>query len=251
MNPEKFVIQFLKSFGFNPKKVEESDSKTPDFIIKADDGIYLIEQKTKFDDTSKRREKNKILQDGLVYDENTSINHQKTVAKRIRKASKQLTTPEFSVDYRIVWLLALGADSYVQMKQFEMTLFGSANLFDLNDESNTMKSCYYFGESSFFKYNDRIDAAVISSLDRYALCVNNYSPRYNSFKESSFCNAFKDGVIDPIVLEANNRAYIVNGDINRCDKKEVLKHVQKKYNKPRLIDLNFNSYSASVLVPDR
>jgi len=130
-----------------------------------------------------------------------------------------------------------------------MTLFGSVNMIDIGDGSNIMKPCYYFVNSSFYRYKDRIDGAVISSLNKYALCINNYSPNYNSFKRSSFCEAFKDGVIDPIEREKKDSAYIADTEIDRRNKGEVLKYVQEKYKKSKLIDLNFTGYSASVLVP--
>lgn len=249
MDSEKVVISVLETMGIEAKKIPESNDESPDFIASYGSTKCLIELKTKLDDLDKERERDQTISSGRVYDESNDISYQNTIAKRVRKASKQLNSLAQDVDFKLVFLLALGNKPDVQLKQFEMTLYGKVNLFDLDGNSNQMKSCFYFGESSFFRYRDRLDGAIVSTLEKGRLCINNHSPKYQAFKESELLKAFGEGVIDPVELEKKGAAYIVDGNVNRSDKAEVLSFVQKKYGKPRLIDLNFTHYSASVAVP--
>jgi len=153
------------------------------------------------------------------------------------------------VDFRIIWLLALGDKPEIKLQQFEMTLFGLSNIVDLNDSSNTMKPCFYFSESSFHRYRNRIDATVISTLDNAKLCINNHSPNYKSFKNSKLCASFGKAVVDPIEREDKGKAYIADSDISKVNKGAILKHIQDKYGRPKLMDLNFTHYSAAMAIP--
>jgi len=248
VDAEEYVIGVLGSMGINAEKIPESDSDSPDFIASYGKTKLLVELKTKTDDLEKLKTREEILARGDIYNDSTEITHQKTIAKRIRKASKQLDATDLDVDFRIVWLLALGEKQDTKLKQFEMTLYGSVNLFDLSDGTNQMKSCFYFGESSFYRYRDILDGAMVSTLDKGRFCINNHSPNYAALKNSDVIGAFGEGILDPVELEKEGRAYIADSEVDRSNKADVLSSVQKKYKKSRLIDLNFTHYSATTTV---
>jgi len=63
VNPEEFVILALESMGYTPKKIQEGNTESPDFIIETENAKYLIELKTKLDDlieVKKKRRSSKI-----------------------------------------------------------------------------------------------------------------------------------------------------------------------------------------------
>jgi hypothetical protein len=54
------------------------------------------------------------------------------------------------------------------------------------------------------------------------------------------------GRVDPQEKEKQGRAYYVDGDVDRRNEATVLKYLQMKYAKPRLMNIQMNFYSAAT-----
>ena len=123
------------------------------------------------------------------------------------------------------------------------TLFGSA--FIGEGRSPTLKKCYYFYKSLFFRYNDSLDGAIVSYSEQdmipgvsvvddahvmLQLCVNTLSPRYELFAKSKLATTLQSNVIDPNDLEKKNEAYVVKNNIARSDQQIILDYLSKTYN---------------------
>ena len=171
------------------------------------------------------------------------------VSSVIEEAAKQLAAfDDEPVDFRILWLQARGRHAHVQFEQFKATLYGRMNIIDL-DRDNTMRPCFFFSFSDFFRFRDVIDAAVISSNEQSQLCFNPLSPRYESFKISRLSQLLGDAVCDPPVGEAAGEAYIADFDGTRKDKDVVLELLQQKYGRPKLMYLEMGHMFSELLVP--
>ena len=132
--------------------------------------------------------------------------------------------------------------------QFRGSLYGLVDVLDM--ENKNTRTCYYFGFSEFFRYRDVLDGAILTAgYNLLQLCINNLSPRANEFRKSPLVEVFSEGVLDPTQLEKQNKAYIADCDVDRCDKAQVLAYLQSKYQKGWLIDINLAKHTASIAVP--
>jgi hypothetical protein len=73
---------------------------------------------------------------------------------------------------------------------------------DLSSNNAVASTCYYFNFSQFFKYRESIDGVMVSGRKgETTVCINNYSPRYEQFKQSALVKSMPVGVRDPIYEE--------------------------------------------------
>ena len=70
-------------------------------------------------------------------------------------------------------------------------------------------------------------------------------------KDSAMVVAFgEDGVLDPLRMEANGTAWVVDSDVDRRDEVAALEYVKKKYSLgTRVTVMAMDHFSAGVLVP--
>jgi hypothetical protein len=139
-----------------------------------------------------------------------------------------------------VWLLSTGHLAEPRLDQFEATLYGSTYLHTTERYGN----CYFFYDSDFFKYCDVLDAAIISTASKGRLLLNPLSPRYVRMKDSSLIKHFTEGsIIDPIELEDEGKAFLVDSDVNRADEQAVLQYLKEKYktNKVAVVEMHYMS----------
>ena len=91
-----------------------------------------------------------------------------------------------------------------------------------------LHSFYFFTQSEFYRHRDVIDAAIVSDDETLTLYLNPLSENYNDIKNSALCKKMVDGVIDPIVLEADSMIYYADEDAGHT-KEEIPEYLQKKY----------------------
>ena len=73
MEPEEFVIEVLNSMGFEVEQIEAGQDKTPDFLVRSNNESYLIELKTKYSDPAVLEERERVLEKGEVFQEETPV----------------------------------------------------------------------------------------------------------------------------------------------------------------------------------
>jgi hypothetical protein len=77
-----------------------------------------------------------------------------------------------------------------------------------------------------------------SCLSSLELCLNPFSPRYETFRSSPFVGVLKGmmPLVDPLREERQGRVFIANCEIDRRDMHAVVRFVKNKYQleSPRL-----------------
>ena len=248
MEPEKIVLEALKVMGHSAIKIIESTDETPDILVDLETEKILIEVKSKFDDEEYELEKKEKLQSGQVFRESFYTRRQNTISKSVKKAASQLETKNKLADFYLVWLIAVQNRQDIKVGQFESTLYGSVDTLDWGSDDNTLRPCFYFENSDFFNHKTILDGAVISNYKEGKLCLNNFSERYNKFKNSVFCKSFGNAILDPIEYEKQGHGYIADTTIDRKKKDAVLSYVRDKYQNPKLLEINMGHHSGTILV---
>jgi hypothetical protein len=147
-----------------------------------------------------------------------------------------------------VWLEATDFLKEARMDQFEATLYGSTCLVDWFKRDRA-GICYFFYNGEFSRHRDVLDAAIVSAVPRFKLLLNPLSPNYERMKHSSLTHHLRNGVVDPLAIEAQGKAFIVDGEVNRDDEAEVLAFLQTKYGSAGIRNITINLLSGTLAVP--
>ena len=247
MNIEKFAKNILESeFGYQVKKIRGGDEESPDFFVDGNSECFLIELKSKFDDGGTIRNIEKTLAQGDVAEFSDITCRKNTVSKKILKASDQLASIDIDVDYRMIWMMAVDRNQKMKKDQFKASLYGTATICDL-DLLQTI-TCYYFGFNDFYRTQNVIDAALISTMKGGELCLNTHSPNYLKIKKSFLAQQFGSACCDPFQEEKEKKAMIVDADIDRRDQQLVLKYLREKYYRNKLQDMQGHYYSSLISI---
>jgi hypothetical protein len=230
---EKIKKTLEKDFGLTVEKIPECESKTPDYHAYNNKEHYIIEIKEKEDNQDIKKDLEKTLLSGNLYSFVHPIEPKSVIKKIIRDAKQQIDEYlENETTFRVIWLHCTSID-YSGIRELVLSgIYGSETLIYSNGEQSFYGLCYYFNESLFFKYKNKIDAVVISCRNGESqLCLNNYSPRYEDFKNSTLAKTFiEEAVIDPLLEEASGDAFIMDSSINRKNIEDVLACLKQKYN---------------------
>ena len=250
MSTEDFVARGLRSLGLDVQPIPVGATKTPDFRVSDGTQTYLLEVKDKFPDSDSIRRREKALDSGGVWEEETELAYQNALSGVIREGADQLGSFNGeSVDFRLLWLHARHRHEDTQLHQFQATLYGAVDLIDLDEgtDSATARRCFGLTSSEFFRLKDVLDGAFISTDQRGLLCLNHLSPRFAELRRSILCQAFP-GICDPIEQEQAGTAYIADCGLSRRDREPVLDYVKQKYRRPRLIEFEPTHYSVETSV---
>lgn len=217
----------LRDMGFSVDLLEErAGLRTPDLLV-AKAERYAIEVKEKIDDPAMMAEERAILDQGMIADRHEYWGPKNTVARIVESAARQLRAwPEDQRDFSLVWLHAAGEDAESQWEQFWGTLYGTTSIIELG--RSTMRQCFYFHESAFFRFRDVLDGAIASNRDRAGVWLNTYSPRAEPLRNSELAAAF-GGIFDPREAERDEEAMIADCEIDRRDEAAVKQYLQRKY----------------------
>lgn len=171
-----------------------------------------------------------------------------TVAGIIKKGVEQLETHDINENgFRLLWLHASGQDSELQRFQFMGSLYGITTIVDLDDNKGNLE-CYYFDFSDFYRHKEVLDCAIISESNKMQLCLNSFSSRFERLQKSSLASAFKNGILDPTILEAQNEIYIADCDIDRKEEEKIMAYLRKKYGREKLIKISLQKITAQIRV---
>lgn len=249
MDIESWAKTILETeFGYSVTKISENIEKSPDFYVEGFDEIFLVELKSKEDDTTRINTFDEKLRKGEVAEYIDTTGRKNTISKVIRDAEKQLNSIKKEVDFKLIWLAAIGKNQGMKKDQFKGSLYGTCSIFDL-DSTYTIP-CYYFHYNDFYQVKSVIDGAVISTEKEIQLCLNTLSPNYIKIRESNFAKKFGDACVDPIKEEEAHEAMILDANIERTDTGACLMYLRKKYKKDKIQNMQMGYYSASILVPD-
>lgn len=241
---ESKVKDWFLNHGYEINKIPETNVESPDFFITDDTSTYLLELKTKFPSEEEVNERKTVLSSGEIHNIDEIVTSKKSLSKIIWKAKNQLKNYEKEENIlRLVWLLSTGHLAEPRLNQFEATLYGSTYLYSIERYGN----CYFFHNSDFFKYREVLDGAIVSTESKGKLLLNPLSPRYKTMKSSSLIEHFKEGsVIDPIEIEKQGQAFLVDSGINRDDEQAVLEYLQQKHKIEKIAVINMHYLSGTM-----
>ncbi|EPJ77222.1 hypothetical protein CFII64_24079 [Pseudomonas sp. CFII64] len=251
ITPEEiFVVGLLNdSLGLELKSLPTIPlQETPDFSTIHGGKKFLLELKSSFESDLAIKAKKKAYDQDEIYIKEDLIQPSGKNSKNFHKASKQLNNRKSSeaADYCLYIINLIKTDGGYQEHTVLANLLGEANI--LTDEGPL--SCLYYHESEFFKQKDLVDAAIIiTKSHEIALVINDYSPRYESFRNSSFAGLFDlASIYDPIVMEESREVISIREGISRKDTTALKLHLQEKYKFTFAIQTDFHSMFASFQV---
>jgi len=113
------------------------------------------------------------------------------------------------------------------------TLYGLAKLSvwpDIGPDIRKVAPCYYYYRNTFYAC-PWLDATVLWSDKRWALCVNEFSEHVAALRESSLYRLFAEsgGLQDPQVLEDEEGVFVIRGDVDRTNERAKSAYLRKKY----------------------
>src|SRR5258706_2637371 len=94
----------LEHWGVTVTDIPVSSEEESDFLASFEGCRLLIEEKTKFDDPERLKERGRILSQGEVYGSSTPIVRNNRLSGIVSKAAKQLqSSAELQHDFRLIW----------------------------------------------------------------------------------------------------------------------------------------------------
>lgn len=251
-----YARRLLEHWGISVEDIPTSDreeKREADFIATFGGVRVLIEEKTKEDNLEKLAARAQRLDNGGVYIETLPLVRNETLSGIIRNAAKQLlSSSDKPHDFQLMWFTGTGMHAQAKYEQFMATLYGRTNIFEMN--SNGYRRCYYFRNSDFYRRAAIVDGAVAAYIDGSSivarLCLNTWSPRFASFRQSPVIAPFGTAVEDPAELEAGGTAFILDSELNRRNEGPLLEFLQTKYSTGPLMKFDLGYTEASVLVRD-
>lgn len=248
MSCEELVQLFFERLGYRVERIPEADVQSPDFLILDANSSYLLELKTKIPSCEQALERRKTLEEGEFYQLNEPLIRMNRLSGIIRKAQAQLRERKHHENVLgLIWLGAIGHLAEPRMHQFEATLYGSATIVDWATRGRS-GVCYFFYNSDFFRYRDVLDAAIVSANSQARLLLNPLSGHYEQMRNSSLPKYLGDAVVDPIVLEAQGKGFIVEANVDRRSEATVLAYLRTKYKSPGIQRITMNHMSGTMAV---
>jgi hypothetical protein len=108
--------------------------------------------------------------------------------------------------------------------------------------------CYFFHDSDFFRYREVLDAAIVSTELKGRILINPLSPRYSQMMNSSLLRHFKEAsVVDPIRLEKEGHAFLVDSDIDRANDEAILQYLRGKYKSDKIAIVTMHFLSGTMI----
>jgi hypothetical protein len=242
----------FKHLGFDVERIPTGEEERADWKVAAGPFVALVEEKIKLDNPEMLARRRVALDSGQPFPTHVPIKPDNRLSGITRKAATQIvaTAPHVTHDFRIVWVTSAGRLHEAKQMQYVATLYGSTNILQLGQPR--LKRCYFFRSSDFFRHRDTLDGAVVAEIDGQdisaRLCLNPLSPRYEKLKTSPLSASFGTAIIDPLKEETDGEAYLVDCDLDRARKNEVLQFLESKYRIDKIMDMDMNFASVEVAV---
>lgn len=250
-----YAKALLKHWNIDVKDIPTSDAEQKqeaDFLASFGNSRVLIEEKTKEDDPKYLAKRAEELERGEIHAATLPLSRDETLSGLVRNASRQLlSSSNISHDFRLIWFTATGVHAEGKYEQFMATLYGRTNILEMN--ASNYRRCYYFRNADFFRRSEVIDGAIVAHTDGKSisakLCLNSLSPRYEALRRSAVLAPFGSAVEDPIELEVEGTAFILDCALDRKNEAPLLAYLQEKYSTAPLMKFDLGYTNASILLP--
>lgn len=251
------IADILEPYNFQVYSLEPLEvSKTPDLEVFGRKDKYTIELKIKGDDPGEIARTNAILSSGQLVSKVTPLTIRNRLYGVISSGVKQLQNHDPNGEsYHLLWLHCSGADPEAQSDRYLATLFGSEKLFSNSGEKPTLLTCYYFHDSSFFRWRMSLDGAIVTYVSgsqqlKMIMCVNTLSSRAQQFRDSELPLCLPDTVVDPEgQYGMENNTMIADCDLPRDQTENVLSYLQEKYSVQHLQPFPMKKVETRVRFP--
>lgn len=227
----KIVINIIRNqLNFEAKRIPENEEEgeTADIFACKNSENYLFEVKSRDDHTDFMEQVEKS-QDYQMIEYKKPIRRSNKISSILEKANGQLeATPKTNNDYCCVWFRAINKFIPDEADLIRTSLYGIRHLLVANSNKEISRAeCYYFDYNDFFRFKN-ISAVVIENGRGIHLCVNDYSMRIQSFRNSVLYQYFSrhESLTDPEKM-CDILIARINCPRNKTDK--VINHLQKKY----------------------
>jgi len=255
MQQFSYAKALLRHWGVDVEDIPTSDAEQKqeaDFLASFGDVRVLIEEKAKEDDPTYLAQRAEELERGEIHTTALPLSRDETLSGLVRDASRQLrSSSDKPHDFRLMWFTATGLRAEGKYEQFIATLYGRTNIFEMN--TSHYRRCYYFRNADFFRRAAVIDGAVVAHTDGTSisakLCLNSLSPRYESLRRSAVLAPFGSAIEDPMTLEAEGTAFILDCALDRKSEDPLLAYLQEKYATAPLMKFDLGYINASILLP--
>lgn len=240
---------FKDHFGLTLLDIKPTNLPTPDFECLGDKNSFLIELKIKKDDPAELASIKAELKTDNIVSRETPSGRRNTLYGIISKGVEQMVLYDQNAKYfHVLWIHCSGSDPNFHHTRFKATLFGTQDLFSLRVEPKI--TCYYFHNSSFFKYKDNLDGVILTTESSMQLCINSLSSRVEAFRSSELTEAFrrKQYLHDPDTYSNDADFMIVDCDIDRNNKNEVLNYLMKKHELDHLQTIDLKKHEGFLSI---
>ena len=242
------VSEFLRSNQLRVAEIPRSASKTPDLIIEegAPDST-LLELKQKTHDEEELSAYLKQMDDVGFAQRSRPTGHRNRLDGIIRFGVQQLVAKDPQrVHLRVLWIHCEGHDSHLHDMQLRATIYGTQKLF--SNEHRNIITCFYFCDSSFYRYRQELDAVVISRGDGAQLALNDHSPRFSAIKSSKFASVFGAGVYFPQQYQITDDTMFCDYAGPRTSERTIIEYLMSKYGFTHLQIINMGMHEATASV---
>lgn len=248
-----FARALLEHWGVQVEDIPTSDAaqkQEADFLATFEGVKVLIEEKTKEDDHEYLARRVAELDSGKIHVASLPITRDETLSGLVRDASRQLrSSSDKPHAFRLMWFTATGIRAQGKYEQFMSALYGRTNILEMN--ATEYRRCYYFRNSDFFRRAAVIDGAVAAYTDGRSisarLCLNSLSPGFEQLRNSPVVRPFGTAVEDPVRIEADGTAFVLDCDLDRKKEDELLVFLEGKYKTGPLMKFDLGYINASAL----
>jgi hypothetical protein len=237
----------LRAIGFRVDEIPESNDRRADLRASDVSSTYFIEVKQKIDDIEALRTDANQMATGEVISHSKSLSHHNRIAAILKDGRNQLDqTPKSTHDFSLIWFAADGIDRDVYWKRAFATFYGFVQLLALEPPGDEIIDCFYFDYSASWSM-PTVDAMVLVDVDNLQLCLNEFSPKLDLFRQSLLCTQLSDAVVDPLHLLANNSIIALHTDASRRSEDLVLEELFRQTG-VRYATVRPQQHSASAMV---
>ena len=229
---KKVVTEFLESQNLRVSEIPVASKQTPDLLVEeGSPDATLIEIKQK---THDQGELDAYLQRmdelGLASREPKPTGYRNRLDSLVEDAVGQLTEHDPSRTLlHVLWFHCEGWDANLHEDQLHATIYGTQWL--RSRERQKLITCYYFRNSSFYRYASNLDAVIVSKLAEIPkyMALNNHSPRFLATKQSKLAQAFGPAAIFPQQYENEPDVMVCDHEFDRGSEAQTLDYLRAKY----------------------
>jgi hypothetical protein len=244
---EKIVQTFLRTKGLHVKRisqVSQLDERRPDFLVEDD---IVLEVKSRG-----HRKFDELLKSTTPGEKSLSLERRNTISGIIKGAVDQLSSfMEEQGRFRVVWFF-INATSFSHLiaRQIISTVYGIKEVEGYTVGGNRYETgCFYLTYNDFYRYRE-LDAIVTHGTRETALCLNDFSPRYQDLHMSSLhklAMAEEWVIFDPRRMEQEGRCFTAaDCDLDRDNREAILRYIAKRYGLIQIASLDTELFNLPI-----